>query len=90
MATVSHILLKWLVILDFKLKPLIKWPEHEGLWLSTLACSSFGKVIVIIDHFEVFSKRASSVMFVFNRDFRYVRIYVAVHQVLCACSIVHY
>ena len=43
------------------------------------------------------AKRASSVMFEFNRDFRYVRIYiyihvyiyiyVAVHQVICACSV---
>ena len=42
------------------------------------------------------AKRASSVMFVFNRDFRYARIYiyvyiyiyVAVRQVICACSVV--
>ena len=38
------------------------------------------------------AKRASSVMFVFNRDFRYVRIYinvyiyVAVRQPIHACS----
>ena len=30
-ATVSRILLKWLAILDTKLKPLIKWPEREVL-----------------------------------------------------------
>ena len=31
-------------------------------------------------------------MFVFNRDFRHVRmcVCVAVRQVICACSIVHY
>ena len=37
------------------------------------------------------AKRASSVMFVFNRDFRYVYIYmyiyVAVRQVICACLV---
>ena len=32
-ATVSNILLKWLAILDTKLKPLIKWPEREVLWI---------------------------------------------------------
>ena len=35
-------------------------------------------------------KQASSVMFMFNRDFRYIYIYVAVRQVIWTCSIVHY
>ena len=41
------------------------------------------------------NERASSVMLVFNRDFRYVGIYiyvyiyVAVRQVICACSVLH-
>ena len=36
--TVSRILIKWLAILDTNLKPLIKWPEREVLWISTPAC----------------------------------------------------
>ena len=51
-ATVSHILLKWLAILDTKLKPLLKWPEHEFLWISIPACyrSSFGKKVVVANN----------------------------------------
>ncbi len=64
-STISHILLKWLVILDTKLKPFIKWPEREVLWISTPACyrSSFGKkVVVIVDCFEVFIERPSNLL----------------------------
>ena len=64
-ATVSLILLKWLAILDTKLKPLIKWPEREVLWISIPACyrSSFGKkVVVIIDCFEVVIERPSNLL----------------------------
>ena len=63
--TVSRILIKWLAILDTKLKPLIKWPEREVLWISAPACyrSSFGKkVVVIIDCFEVFIERPSNLL----------------------------
>ena len=64
-ATVPRILLKWLAILDTKLKPLIKWPEREVLWISTPACyhSSFGKKVVVIIHcFEVFIERPSNLL----------------------------
>ena len=64
-ATVSHIFLKWLAILDTKLKPLLKWPEREFLWISTPACyrSSFGKkVVVIIDCYEVFIESPSNLL----------------------------
>ena len=64
-ATVSRILLKWLTILDTKLRPLIKWPEREVLWIFTPACyrASFGKkVVVIIDCFEVFIDRPSNLL----------------------------
>ncbi len=41
--------LKWLTILDIKLKPLIKWPDRAMLWTSTPACyrASFGKKVVV-------------------------------------------
>ena len=65
MATVSRILLKGLANLDTKLKPLIKWPEREVLWISTPACyrCSFGKkVVLIIDCFEVIIERPSNLI----------------------------
>ena len=64
-ATVSRILLKWLTILDIKLRPLIKLPEREVLWESTPACyrAAFGKkVAVILDCFEVFVERPSNLL----------------------------
>ncbi len=64
-STISRILLKWLVIMDTKLKPFIKWPDHEVLWISTPACyrSSFGeKVVVTIDCFEVFIESPSNLL----------------------------
>ena len=55
--------------------------------------SSLG--IIGYEEFTIISeraKRASSIMFVFNRDFRYVRIYVyiyvAIRQPIRACSVV--
>ena len=30
--TVSRIFLAWMVVLDVRLAPLIKWPELEDLW----------------------------------------------------------
>lgn len=63
LSTISRILLKWLTILDIKLKPFIKWPDREVLWLSTPACylASFGKkIVVIIDCFEIFIERPSN------------------------------
>ena len=47
-------------------------------------------IIVVMCIISERAKRASSVMFVFNRDFRYVRmyIYVAIRQGICACSVV--
>jgi len=62
-ATVSWIFLKWMKLLDIKLKSLIIWPDREALRKSMLQCSreSFGsKVAVIIDCFEVFIERPSN------------------------------
>ena len=55
-STVSRIFLKWLTMLDTKLKPLLLWPEHEDLRRTMHECfrASFkNKVAVIIDCFEV-------------------------------------
>ena len=42
--SVSHILLKWLAILDTKLKPLMKWPEREVLWIGELCrCTVYSR-----------------------------------------------
>ncbi len=57
--------LKWLTMLDIKLKPLIKWPDRAMLWTSTPACyrASFGKkVVVILDCFEIFIERPSNLL----------------------------
>lgn len=65
LATVSRVLLKWLTIMDVKLRPLIKWPDRETLWVSTPACyrASFGKkVAVILDCFEIFTDRPSNLL----------------------------
>ena len=53
--------MKWLTILDTKLKPFIKWPDREVLWLSTPACyrALFGKKVVV-DCFEIFIERPSN------------------------------
>ena len=36
--TASTVFLKWLDIMFVRLKPLIKWPEHEQLWETTPLC----------------------------------------------------
>lgn len=62
-STISRILLKWLKFMDVRLKPLIKWPDRESLRKTMPACfrTEFGeKVVVVIDCFEVFIERPSS------------------------------
>ena len=64
-STVSRILLKWLVIMDVKLKPLIVWPEREQLWKTMPECfrEEFGnKVAVVLDCFELFIERPSNLL----------------------------
>ena len=63
--TVSRIFHKWLVILDKRLRPLIKWPEREDLRKTIPECfqEAFGaKVAVVIDCFEVFIERPSALL----------------------------
>ena len=64
-STISRILLKWLTLMDIRLRPLIMWPERENLRKTTPECfrAGFGdKVAVIIDCFEVFIERPSNLL----------------------------
>ena len=61
--TVSRILLKWLTIMDIRLKSLIFWPDRDALQKTMPDCfqASFGKkVAVVIDCFEIFCERPSN------------------------------
>ena len=65
LTTVSRIFSKWLSIMDVRLKFLIIWPDRESLRKTVPQCfrSSFGdKVAVILDCFEVFIDRPSSLL----------------------------
>ncbi len=65
LSTVSRIFLAWMVVLDVRLAPLIRWPEREDLWRTMPQCFqvAFGnKTTVIIDCFEVFITRPSNLM----------------------------
>ena len=64
-STVSRTFAQWMVIMDLRLSPLIRWPEREELW-RTMPQSfkySFGnKTTVIIDCFEVFCVKPSNLL----------------------------
>ena len=63
--TVSRIFTAWMVALDVRLSPLIKWPDREDLWRTMPQCFqvSFGqKTTVIIDCFEIFICRPSNLL----------------------------
>ena len=64
-STISRILLKWLTLMDIRLRPLIMWPDRENLRKTTPECfrAEFGdKVAVIVDCFEVFIERPSNLL----------------------------
>lgn len=64
-STVSRTFQAWMIAMDVRLKPFIKWPEHEELWRTMPQCFqySFGKKTkVIIDCFEVFIDRPSNLL----------------------------
>ena len=64
-STISRILLKWLTIMDIRLKSLIIWPERENLRKTMLECfrAEFGdKVATVIDCFEVFIEHLSNLL----------------------------
>ncbi|KAL9962200.1 hypothetical protein ACROYT_G031282 [Oculina patagonica] len=55
----------WMIVMDVRLKPFIKYPEREELWRTMPQCFqySFGKkTTVIIDCFEVFIDRPSNLL----------------------------
>ena len=54
---VSRTFQAWMIVMDCRLHPFIKWPEREALWHTMPQCfqQSFGKnVTVVIDCFEIF------------------------------------
>ena len=64
-STISRILAKWITALDERLQFLIHWPDRAELQKTMPKCfvQAFGKkVAVIIDCFEVFIERPSSLM----------------------------
>ena len=64
-STVQRIFYKWMKILDTQLQPLINWPDREDLRRTMPGCFkvSFGdNVAVIIDCFEIFIERPSSLL----------------------------
>ena len=64
-STVQRIFYKWMKILDTQLQPLINWPDREDLRRTMPDCFkvSFGdNVAVIIDCFEIFIERPSSLL----------------------------
>ena len=65
LSTVSRIFQAWMIVMDVRLRPLIKWPDREDLWRTMPQCfqNSFGKkTTVIIDCFEVFIDRPSNLL----------------------------
>ena len=59
-ATVSRIILKWLIQMDIRLQALIIWPDRDSLRKTMPECfqEAFGrKVAVIFDCFEIFLER---------------------------------
>ena len=64
-STISRILLNWLTAMDVRLQQLVMWPERENLRKPMPECfqTSFGdKVAVVIDCFEIFIERPSSLL----------------------------
>ena len=60
--TVSRYFEKWIDVMFERMKPLVKWPDHEQLYktMPIQFRKNFGKCIAIIDCFEIFMDRASS------------------------------
>ncbi len=58
-STVSRYFQKWINVIHERLKPLVKWPEHEQLYLTMPRefKNNFSKCVVIIDCFEAFMQR---------------------------------
>ena len=64
-STISRVFLAWMVAMDTKISPLMKWPDHEDLWRTIPQCFQFSyrkKTTVIIDCFKVFIDRPSNLL----------------------------
>ena len=64
-STVSRTFQAWMIVMDVRLQPFIKWPDREALWRTMPQCfqQSFGKkVTVIIDCFEIFIDRPPNLL----------------------------
>ncbi len=63
-STVSRYFQKWINVMHERLKPLVKWPEHEQLYFTMPRefKNNFSKCVVIIDCFEVFMERPKGLM----------------------------
>ena len=64
-STISRVMLKWLTVMDIRLKPLVMWPEREGVRKTMPDCfrAKFGeKVVVVIDCFEIFIERPCNLL----------------------------
>ena len=64
-STVSRTFAHWLLIMDVRLSPLIRWPEGEELWKTMPQCFKFSfgnKTTVIIDCFEVFCVKPTNLL----------------------------
>ena len=61
-STISRCIAKWLDVLHVKLSPLIYWPDREQLLKTMPTCfrKNFRKCAIIIDCFEVFMERPTS------------------------------
>ena len=65
LATVSRNFNHWIIIMDRRLSPFVRWPDREELYRTMPQCFlyAFGrKTTVIIDCFEVFIQRPSNLL----------------------------
>lgn len=65
LSTVSRTFSAWMMVMDIRLSPLVRWPERDELWHTMPMCFqyAFGKrTTIIIDCFEVFIERPSNLL----------------------------
>ncbi len=63
-STVTRYFQKWIDVMFWMLKPLVKWPDHEQLYqtMPREFRKNFSKCVVVIDCFEVFMERPKGLM----------------------------
>ena len=65
LSTVSRTFSAWMIVMDIRLSPLVRWPEREELWHTMPMCFQYAfgkKTTIIIDCFEVFIERPSNLL----------------------------